>query len=98
MDLTSQQHEVVFFVLHLHPSADDEDSGTFLPTRRKTLYDYVLHQTIFILLAFPCLVSLRLPTGWRLLRELLLLQRMRQLIGQLFHRHLEKINTFVIVV
>lgn len=99
MDLSSQQHEAaLFFVLHLHLSADDENSGTLVPHGRKTLYHYVLHQAVFILLlVLPCLVSLCLPTGWRLLRKPLLLHRMRQLIGQLFHRHLKKMNRFVIV-
>lgn len=82
----------LLLVLLLHPSTDDEDSGTFLPHRRKTLYDYILHQTIFILLALPCLVFPHLPSGWRLLGQSLLLHRMRQLIGQLLHRHLEKIS------
>lgn len=80
-----------FFVPLQRLSADDEDSGPLFPHRRKALDHHVVHQAIFILLlVLSPLVSFRLPTGWHLLGEPLLLHRLRQLIGQLLHRHLEE--------
>lgn len=97
LDLSSQEDEAALLILQLHFSADDEDSGPLLPHGRQTLYHYVLHQAIFILLVLPCLVFLCLPSGWCLPRQPLLVHRVRQLIGQLLHCHLEEMNRFVII-
>lgn len=74
-------------------SADDEDSRSFLSHRRKTLYHHVVHQSVFILFFIPpssfSSISFCSSICRNLLSKPLPLHRLRQLIGQLPHRHLQ---------
>lgn len=69
-------------------SADDEDSGPLLSHGRKTLYHYIVNQSIFIFLLLHSISS----TCWVFICEPLPFHSLRELIGQFSHCDLQKMT------